>query len=50
MGIMGLNIIQGIFNKFNLSYHATPTEKILRAIKSRWGLGEDEPEGGLPID
>jgi len=48
-GYMGVNVIQGMFNKLGWAYHATPTEKMLRALKSKWGLGEDEPEGGLPI-
>jgi len=43
-GIMGINIIQGIFNKFNLSYHATNTEKMLRALRVKWEL--DEPDTG----
>jgi hypothetical protein len=49
-GMMGINIITGILNRFNLTYHATETEKQLRALKSKWGLSEDEAEGGLPLD
>ena len=49
-GYMGINIVQGILNRFNLSYHATQTEKDLRALERKWGLSEDEPEGGLPLD
>ena len=41
-GYMGVNIVTGILNKFNLTYHATETEKRLRAIKERWGLGPDD--------
>ena len=41
-GYMGLNIVTGILNKFNLTYHATETEKRLRAIKEKWGLGPDD--------
>ena len=49
-GLMGVNIIQGIMNKLGWAYHATHTEKMLRALRSKWGLDEDEAEGGLPLD
>ena len=49
-GLSGFNMIQGLMNKSGFAYHATVTEKQLRAIKAKWGLAEDEAEGGLPLD
>ena len=38
----GFNMIQGLMNKIGWAYHATETEKRLRALKEKWGLGPDD--------
>ena len=43
-GFSGFNVIQGIMNKLGWAYHATDTEKQLRALRVKWGL--DEPDRG----
>jgi len=41
-GLSGFNMIQGLMNKIGWAYHATETEKLLRALKEKWGLGPDD--------
>ena len=49
-GIMGSNVIQGIMNKLGWAYHATDTEKQLRALRVKWGLDEPDTGDGPNID
>mgnify|MGYP003659544980 CR=1 FL=1 len=50
LGIMGSNVIQGIMNKLGWAYHATDTEKQLRALRVKWGLDEPDTGDGPNID
>ena len=48
---MGVNIIQGIMNKLGWAYHATDTEKMLRALRVKWELDEaDHGDGPNIVD
>ena len=49
-GISGFNFIQAMANKLGWAYHATETEKQLRALRIKWNLDEAEHGDGPSID
>ena len=49
-GFSGFNFIQAMANKLGWAYHATDTEKQLRALRIKWNLDEAEHGDGPNID